>query len=537
MRATPTGHPCGSPPNPACGAPADACGPGWGLCLGHTAVGLDTATFVDHVSPAECASPVGGYLGAMSHAPLGATACPSPANHSLDNGCNPRKAYGSEPLCCGSACHIPSCSTALWANSTRALFGAEAAGPCGAVQIRADGEPRGVLCCKIGATTKTPTTRPVSRADRVPPLTALDETGPGLLTWNGGTLHGGPGAHGSMAQILPQPADLSQWNGGLAGGPLVFFDGAAALDVPLTATVLGPSSQFNTAIVSRVGNRMVGGVQGMVVAIEANYSLRFALVGRSNGVTSGIMAYGAFLKQSHGTAAAKLRLPADPLSRQLHYVTDGGSLLNYCDYWPKCTASHCVPMGQTLQAAHKYHRALGLNVSVYHVDPYWCVADLPSSDFSNPGCICGALPVELTKRCMKGYLEIFFKLVMIELAFRFSHNPLGGCEDGPAATNLSASPFHFPDGLAALGVPMMLFVQSFTVNNVYAKEYTFLGQSVSGDDSARFFADRFAEFSSGGSTCSALTLDGLQGVFRSHPSRLTSTSLQARYDPVVMMWG
>jgi hypothetical protein len=52
-------------------------------------------------------------------------------------------------------------------------------------------------------------------------------------------------------------------------------------------------------------------------------------------------------------------------------VTDGGSLLNYCDYWPKCVnaSGGCIPQGRTLVDAHEYHRKLGLNVSVYHVDP------------------------------------------------------------------------------------------------------------------------------------------------------------------------
>ena len=140
--------------------------------------------------------------------------------------------------------------------------------------------------------------------------------------------------------------------------------------------------------------------------------------------------YGAMLRKAHNTAATKLRLADDLLSRQLHFVSDGGSLLNYCDYWPQVSVSlslclflslciclsrplglslsvsisvclpfslclslsltevveqcvnsskhqfadgpaGCTPMAFTLDKASGYHKSLGLNVSVYHVDPFW----------------------------------------------------------------------------------------------------------------------------------------------------------------------
>lgn len=54
--------------------------------------------------------------------------------------------------------------------------------------------------------------------------------------------------------------------------------------------------------------------------------------------------YGALLRRAFDTSGSKLPLAADVLSRQLHYVTDGGSLLNYCDYWPACPLlpTHCA---------------------------------------------------------------------------------------------------------------------------------------------------------------------------------------------------
>ena len=55
---------------------------------------------------------------------------------------------------------------------------------------------------------------------------------------------------------------------------------------------------------------------------------------------------------------------------------------------------------------------------------------------------------------------------------------------------------------------MMLFLQGFdSEKNIYMNDYSFSGQSVSGKDSARFFADRFKELTSGPSQCSALTID------------------------------
>ena len=127
------------------------------------------------------------------------------------------------------------------------------------------------------------------------------------------------------------------------------------------ALVLGPSSKFKTAVMSRAGSRLVAGVQGMVSQLPPSYTVRFALVGTDDGVTAGMMKYGALLRTAHGTSASKLTLADDPLSRQLHYVNDGGSLLNYCDYWPQCVHSKarqfpdgptgCTPMAFTLKKA------------------------------------------------------------------------------------------------------------------------------------------------------------------------------------------
>jgi hypothetical protein len=154
LRKAPTGKVCGAH-GPHCGnasipcaSPADACGDGWAICLSHSGPGFDTPTFIAAMDPKTCGSVDGAFLAAMSHVavePSGERHCPDPANPHADNTCK-SSGYGSEPLCCGTKCLVPSCSTALWNGSTRALIGTEGSGSCGAVSSRID--PEGVLCCK-----------------------------------------------------------------------------------------------------------------------------------------------------------------------------------------------------------------------------------------------------------------------------------------------------------------------------------------------------------------------------------------------------
>lgn len=190
-------------------------------------------------------------------------------------------------------------------------------------------------------------------------------TGPGILTWTGNSLRG-------MERNWPAPANFSEWFGGLEAGPLVLYSYGA--DGSSTAVVIGASSQFKVGIMSRVDDRLVAGVQGMVREVPSNYSLTFALYGSTNGITAAMSGYGAMLQRRHDTSESKLPLSSDPLSRQLHYVTDGGSLLNYCDYWPHCVNSTtrqfpdgptgCTPMSVTLKKVSSYHKRIGLNVSL-----------------------------------------------------------------------------------------------------------------------------------------------------------------------------
>ena len=76
----------------------------------------------------------------------------------------------------------------------------------------------------------------------------------------------------------------------------------------------------------------------------------------------------------------------------------------------------------------------------------------------------------------------------------------------------------------------MLFLQGFQPKNIYTSHYSWAGQSVAANDSARFFADRFTELTSGDSECSALTMDGVNDIFLSDASRYNNTWAQSAYD-------
>ena len=201
--------------------------------------------------------------------------------------------------------------------------------------------------------------------------------------------------------------------GGLVAGPLILYggvEGAGSKDHP-PALVLGPSSQFDVARLMRVGGRLVGGVQGMIASIPPGYEVSFLVSGKT-GVNAAMVHWGATLQRAHATR--KLSLAQDALSRQLHYENDNGANYCYCHWYPACKSSPagCVPMHETLEQLKRYHASLNLSVGHYHLDPFW-----------------------------------------------WSHRPLGGCEDGASAPQMTASPFHFPSGLAALDLDMMLIVK------------------------------------------------------------------------------
>lgn len=144
MRSPPTGVACGG--EVPCLSPADSCGPGWGVCMSFgRGAGLDTGGFMAGMNYSHCSSETGAYVAAQSHAPTTANSARGCTHNASDDFTCKVSGYGSEPLCCGAKCTVPSCSKALWPEHTRALLHN---GPCAAV-IGDDDAFDGVLCCRV----------------------------------------------------------------------------------------------------------------------------------------------------------------------------------------------------------------------------------------------------------------------------------------------------------------------------------------------------------------------------------------------------
>jgi len=149
LRAPASGKPC---VKGVCAVPADACAPGWALCLSDFAKSNLTG-FRAGISASQCAAVNADprkFVAAMSHAraewaSLPPAPCP-PAPVDDDNGCAVKGTWGSEPVCCGGACTTPSCPNAVWVGATHIHIDEDAS--CDAL---AGGVADGVLCCKVVA--------------------------------------------------------------------------------------------------------------------------------------------------------------------------------------------------------------------------------------------------------------------------------------------------------------------------------------------------------------------------------------------------
>ena len=182
LRAAPSGKGCGGTLGPCTASPADACAPGWALCLADAAADAAAlARFRANISAAECAGEAGvAYVAAMSHSNpefqslppkpcacarfffVASAPCPiaphpdttlfehtdalgagPPAPVTVDNGCA-ANGWGAEPVCCGQACAVPSCPNSLWIDGT--MIHEDEGDGCGAL---GPGTVDGVLCCKV----------------------------------------------------------------------------------------------------------------------------------------------------------------------------------------------------------------------------------------------------------------------------------------------------------------------------------------------------------------------------------------------------
>jgi hypothetical protein len=140
LRAPASGKPCGGALGP-CATPADACAPGWALCLSDFAVpALSADGFRSRLGAAACGGGAGGrFVAAMSHA--GAACLDAPS--AVDFGCNPT-GFGAEAICCGAGCVRAGCVNDFYANATT-IYDDQRHGCGNADAAVADG----VLCCKL----------------------------------------------------------------------------------------------------------------------------------------------------------------------------------------------------------------------------------------------------------------------------------------------------------------------------------------------------------------------------------------------------
>ena len=63
-----------------------------------------------------------------------------------------------------------------------------------------------------------------------------------------------------------------------------------------------------------------------------------------------------------------LSLDQDVLNSKVSYWTDNGAYDCYCNNQQQPSVQ---PMHVSIKALRQYHRSLGLNVSLYHFDPFW----------------------------------------------------------------------------------------------------------------------------------------------------------------------
>lgn len=137
LRAAATSRACGDATS--CGAPADACAPGWHLC------GADgSVAEVRQVTAQQCASAgAGRFSAAISHCLTQSHDCASDAQPNANYQCF-SEGFCAEPVCCGEHCgEFGLCRDGVWPGQTHIPVGQDQG--CGNMSSQRAG---GVLCCK-----------------------------------------------------------------------------------------------------------------------------------------------------------------------------------------------------------------------------------------------------------------------------------------------------------------------------------------------------------------------------------------------------
>ena len=201
-------------------------------------------------------------------------------------------------------------------------------------------------------------------------------------------------------------------------------DAAAGLCTPLSAfagTAAAPAAQ-TFGVAQTPPAQLAAGVQGLVAALPPRFSVAVWLAGAQGGLSDATMLYGAALR----AAAGLRRMPRelDATRNLISYWADNGAYY-YDGYWPKFFDAVTNTAQHVFQQLKAYHAALGLTIGSYQLDPWWyggsCGADGPPP----PQCHVAAA--------------------------------------WPWSANFSAAPGFFPDGLAALRLPLLLY------SNLYAQ--------------------------------------------------------------------
>jgi hypothetical protein len=145
LRVAPTGVSCGDDVG-SCAVPADACAPGWHVCM-RSGDPTDLSSRIDEV---QCGAGGGAgasemFVAASSHCTTCDNACslPSDCTYVLPLGCpgGPAGTLCAQPICCGQACSgANNCRTGVFPTTTLA----NAQNSCGEL---AASTQTGVLCC------------------------------------------------------------------------------------------------------------------------------------------------------------------------------------------------------------------------------------------------------------------------------------------------------------------------------------------------------------------------------------------------------
>ena len=184
---------------------------------------------------------------------------------------------------------------------------------------------------------------------------------------------------------------LRGFTGGQVGGPLIVFDDAFMPPARPAAALVAPLTSLKEAILGLVPDpraggsnltRLVAGPQGRLTSLPAGYNYSVAIVSAADGVNSVVARFGALMRARYaswrlgGDPADAASADADPGLWKLSYWTDNGGYYDegfWSRFGPPANASNtAVDVLLRLQA---YHRAAGIPVATYQLDPWFYPQD------------------------------------------------------------------------------------------------------------------------------------------------------------------